>query len=128
GIPDSTGEVGRTRGIPRRSAPRDDRSCRRGATATRSLLFEQDLVLAVALFLEVLDRDEAHRGGVHAVAQVRGRRAVVEDVAQVRIRLGRAHLGPLSDEGQALAGLDVALFERLPEARPARARVVLLER
>lgn len=37
-------------------------------------------------------RDEAHRRGVHAVAEARRRRSVWEDVAEVRARLAIEHL------------------------------------
>ena len=61
-----------------------------GLLAVRSV--EQLRVLAVAFLLELAGRDEAHRRGVHAVAQARRLRAVVEDVAEVRV--ARARSGP----------------------------------
>ena len=86
---------------------------------------EEHQVLPVALDLEPLDRDEADGGGVDAVAQARRLRAVVEDVAEVRVGVRRADLRAVEEVAVARL-LDVV--ERLPEARPPGAGVVLLER
>ena len=70
--------------------------CRRTRPACVAALgpLEERRVLAVALGRELVDRDEAQRRRVDAVARVRRRRAVVEHVAEVRLAGARAHLGP----------------------------------
>jgi hypothetical protein len=48
--------------------------------------------LRVAAFRALFRLDELERGGVQAVAQARGRRAVLEDVAQVAVAAAAADL------------------------------------
>ena len=91
------------------------------------VLLEERQVLAVALRLELLDRDEAERRRVDAVAQPRRRRPVVEDVTQVGVAVLGAHLGPRREQLAILATDDVFVLERPREARPAGARVELVE-
>src|SRR3989454_472900 len=86
------------------------------------------LVLRVPLHRQPLHRDEAQRRGVDAVAQARRRRAVVEQVAQVGIRVRRADLGAHHEERPVRLLLDVLGLERLGEARPAGAGLELVER
>src|SRR6266436_4203225 len=90
--------------------------------------FEERAVLAVAGLFELVGGNEAERRGVDAVAQARRRGAVVEDVAQVRVGVGRAHL----HAAHAVRGVgelgDVGGFERPHEARPARAGLELVGR
>ena len=66
--------------------------------------------------------------GVDAVAQAGRTRAVLEDVAQVRIAVLRAHF----DAPHAVADVgvidDMLGFDRLREARPTGARLELVER
>src|SRR5262245_38995904 len=54
---------------------------------------EQRAVLAEARGLELLLRDEPQRRAVDAVALSRRRRPVVEDVAEMAVRVAAAHLG-----------------------------------
>ena len=90
---------------------------------------EKLAVGAVALALEVVERDEAQRRGVDAVAQAaRLGRAVGEHVAEVAVPVGRTDLGP----DHAVAGVrvlhHVARLDRHREARPAGTAVVLVDR
>src|SRR5512140_2649290 len=48
------------------------------------LTLQQPQELAVAFLFQILNRDEAQRGGIHAIAQAGGRRAILKDMPQVR--------------------------------------------
>src|SRR5438876_5831292 len=91
-------------------------------------LLEQRQEALVALGLQTLDRNEAQRGGVDAVAQARRRGAVVEQVAQVGIAVGGPDLGPLHEEGAVALLGDVRRLERPREAGPPGAGLELVER
>ncbi len=90
-------------------------------------VWKSEAYLAVALFLQVLSRDEAQRGGVHAVAHAGGRRAVVEDVTQVGVAVPAAHLRARHEEAAVRPFDDVVRFERPGEARPAGAGLILVQ-
>src|SRR5690349_16178560 len=104
----------------------------RSARAVRSLLprraGEQPHVLAVSLGLELVGRDEAQRRRVHAVAEARGRGAVIEHVPEVGIGVRRADLRPGAEERAVGLRLDVGGHEWAREARPSGAGVELVER
>ena len=89
---------------------------------------EQMRVLAVAFLDELRRGDEAHRRGVHAVAHAGRTRAVVEQVAEVRVGVSRANLR--ARHAQRAIGLrrDVLGHERTREARPAGAGLELVGR
>src|ERR1700730_13203519 len=70
----------------------------------------------------LLLRDEAEGGGVHAVAQVRGRRSVLEDVAEVRVAAGAEHLGAGHEQGAVALGADALRGGGRPETGAAGAR------
>lgn len=89
---------------------------------------EQGQVLSVAFLFQALGGDEAQRSRVHAKAQAGGSRAVIEDMAQVGIRMLRTHLGARQDELEIGARGDVLRFQRPGEAWPARARVIFIQR
>src|SRR5262249_42529126 len=76
-------------------------------------------------FLGLLLGDEAQRHRVHAVAQAGRRRAVVEDVAEVRAAAAALDLDAREAEQVVLLGVDQLLAQRRPEARPAGAGVEL---
>ena len=59
------------------------RSAHRSGLALRSLPVEKAHELPVALFFEILHRDEAERGRVDAVAQAGRRGTVVKNVTEV---------------------------------------------
>src|SRR4051794_29553592 len=61
--------------------------------ASLSRQAEQWQVLAVALFGQPLDRNEAQRGRVHAVALAGRCRTIVEHMAEMRIAMLRACFG-----------------------------------
>ena len=70
-------------------------------------------------------RDEAQRHPIHAVAKAGRLRAVVEDVAEMRIAERAGDRGAHHAEGLVLDLDDVLLGDRLPEARPAGAGIEL---
>src|SRR6185437_11542760 len=67
-----------------------------------------------------LRRMKHQRVAIHAVAQAGRLRAIVEDVAEMAAAAAAMHLGPRHAEGAVFGGRD-GVFERLVEARPARA-------
>src|SRR5687768_3964620 len=73
----------------------------------------------------LLARLQAERGRVDAVAQPGRRRAVREQVAQVGVAAAASHLDPPHAVAVVLVQPDVLAVDRLPEARPAGARVEL---
>src|SRR5580704_3406855 len=70
-------------------------------------------------------RFEIHRHAVDAIAQVRGRRAVVEDVAEMAAAAAAIHLGALHAPAAVGGGVDRARL-RVVEARPAGAALEFL--
>src|SRR5450759_3159767 len=89
---------------------------------------EERCVLTIALGLELRGRNEAHRRGVHAVAQAGGARSVIEEVTQVRIGVRRSNLSALIAKHAVGLRADVRWVERPREAWPAGAGVVFVER
>src|SRR5712692_6627346 len=67
---------------------------------------------------------ELERGPVHAVAEARRLRAVVEDVAEVTTAAPAVHLGANHAEAPVPGGADTVI-DRRPEAGPPRAAVEL---
>src|SRR5688500_18040208 len=86
-------------------------------------LLEQCGELAVPLLDELRGRDEPHRRRVHAEALAGRLRSIVEEVAEVRVGVRRAHLGALHEQRAVGLRLHVLRHERLREARPSGARV-----
>jgi len=82
------------------------------------LRLKQMKIVAVAFGIKLIEWNEAERGGVDAIAQIRRRRPVVKDVAQVPIT-------PFAGYRSAYAPAVVFCFHNvlfgdgLPEARPA---------
>src|SRR5215470_2442756 len=68
---------------------------------------------------------ELERGRVHAVAQARRSRPVVEDVTEMRIARRAQYFSALHEEAPVLLGAKVLLGHRRIEARPAAAGVEL---
>ena len=68
------------------------------------------------------------RGGVDAVALMRGRRAILEHVTQMRVAPRALHFRPPHAVAVVGLHLDVFIFRRIPEARPACAGFKLLLR
>src|SRR5687768_11488009 len=75
--------------------------------------------------VELLLGLEDERGRVDAVAQARGARPIIEDVAQVGAAALARHLGAGPEGGAVLVLGEVAGQDGGPEAGPAGARVVL---
>ena len=96
------------------------------AIAKLHALLEQRQVLAVAFFGEVFLGDEAQRRAVDAVALTGGCRAVVEDVAEVAVAVLAADFGAARHQLSVDVLADVLLVDRLGEARPSGAAVVLV--
>src|SRR5690606_14232127 len=81
------------------------------------------------LLLELGDRHEPQCGGVHAVPLPSAiGRTVAEQVSQVTVGTGGAHLCPDHPVGPVGHRSDRVLADRLGEARPSRAAVVLVGR
>ena len=71
---------------------------------------EELAVVAVAFLLEVIERDEAQRRGVDAVAHAAlGGRAVGEHVAEVAVAVGRTDLGPVIPQLRSECSTTLAL-------------------
>src|SRR5512143_3851842 len=101
-------------------------------TAPRSRLFlgrlEELQVFAVSFLRELRDRDEPHRRGVHAVTLAGRLRTVVEEVAEVRVRVRRPDFRTSHEQTAIDLRLDVLRRERLGEAWPSGSRLELVER
>src|SRR5579859_126718 len=67
---------------------------------------------------------EHQRVAIHAIAQARRLRAIVEDVAKMTAAAPAMHLGPRHAESAVLGGAD-RVVQRLVEARPTRAALEL---
>src|SRR5579871_1135293 len=65
--------------------------------------------------------DEVQRRRVHAVAQMRRRRTVIKNVAQMRVAARAQELVSLHPMRAVAGDRDVFLRQRLPEAGPSRA-------
>src|SRR4029077_12233076 len=94
----------------------------------RGGVLEQREVLTVTFGDQPIDRNKPERGGVHAKPGAGRRWAVVEQVAEVGVAVRRPHFGTYHEQRAIHVLADVAGLERLGEARPARARVELVER
>ena len=69
--------------------------------------------------------DEDQGGGVHAVAQSRRLRTVIEDVAEVRVAFAAQDFGALHEERSIANGANVLGSYWRPEARPSGVRIEL---
>src|SRR6266851_1783183 len=76
---------------------------------------------AVRIRAGVLLFVELQRQRIDAVAQARGLRPILEDVAEVGVALRAQHLGPAHAMARVDLGGHGLLVQRLPEARPAAA-------
>src|SRR2546427_12547275 len=65
------------------------------------------------------------RGGIHAVAQACGRRPVVKHVSQVSAASSAMDFGPWMEQLPIRLPSNALFGNRFPDARPARAGVVL---
>ena len=73
--------------------------------------------------------DEAQRSGVDAIAQAAAiARAIVEDVAEMAVAVGRADLGADHAVRDVAQFVDIGRLDRLREARPAAADFKLVGR
>src|SRR4051812_35405916 len=70
-------------------------------------------------------RQEAQRNAVHAVTEPGRLRPVVEDVAEMRFAKRAGYLGAGHAEAGVVGREHVLLGDRLPEARPAGAGIIL---
>src|SRR5271170_8356033 len=70
-------------------------------------------------------RREVERHRIHAVTKPGRARPIVEDVPEVRLAALAGHIGALHPEGVVAALQDIQTRDRLPEARPAGARIEL---
>src|SRR5690606_18631041 len=100
------------------SAAHNKRPPPRQAAGVRAESFAPGLRLAAI-------RVEVERRRVDAVALSGRSRAVIKQVPQMRAAVRAAHLGADHPVAAVLAQLDVLLIDRIPEARPAAAGLVL---
>ena len=75
--------------------------------------------------LRLLFLDELERSRVHAVTQMRGRWAILENMAEMRAAAVAHHLGPAHAVGVVRGGLDLFFLERGVKARPTASGVIL---
>ena len=68
-------------------------------------------------------RNKPQRCRIHAVAEMRRLRPVIENVSEVSVTLGAGNCGADHAVGQVSLLRDVFLGDRRPETRPARSRV-----
>ena len=92
---------------------------------SRSAQFRRRLVRSSASVATSRAVGERQRLGVHAVAQSRRPRPVVEDVPEVAVAAGAEDLDPPHAVAAVLFGDDVLVGDRLEEARPAGAGIEL---
>ena len=92
----------------------------------RHSVVEVSSELVVALGREILHGHEAQRGRVDAVAQTRGRGAVLEDVPEVRVGARTAHLHTYFDAFRTLKWVHAVRAASLPEVDPGEAVAGLL--
>src|SRR4051812_35865983 len=86
-------------------------------------------IFAVALALHIVAMDEPERRGIDAVAQATAiSGAVVEDVAEVAVAVGRSDLGPGHPMGGVPQLVDVCGNDGLGETWPPAARLELVGR
>jgi hypothetical protein len=91
------------------------------------LRLEQSGVLAVALCFQLRRGNESQRRGIHAVPHAGRTWAVVEEVAKVRIGVRGADFGAGVPEKVIRLRANVRRVQWPRKARPASARVVLVE-
>src|SRR3990172_22575 len=68
---------------------------------------------------------ELERSGIDAVAQIRRRRTVLKEMAQVGVSFAAENFGAPHEQAVVRFGFDLVLSNRRPEARPAGARIEL---
>src|SRR5215471_15290058 len=103
--------------------------CKVGSRQRLFLLFEKRKVLAVAFFLQFLDRDEPEGGGVDAITQTAlVGRAIIEHVAEMRIAFTATHFSAFHTKRAVRFFVHVVLVDRFGETRPAAAAVEFVER
>src|SRR6266545_3176957 len=93
-----------------------------------ALLLKKRQVFAVPFFLQFLDRNKTHRGGVDAVTLTGWGRAIVKDMAEMGITFARTNLRALHAVGGIPFFRYFVLCNRLGETGPARAAVEFIQR
>src|SRR5208282_3636977 len=83
--------------------------------------FEQFKVFAVALLLQLVDRDKSQGCGVHAISQTGRLRTVIENVPKVRVALRSADLCAFHAKSIVIFPNDGLFADRSREAWPAGA-------
>ena len=89
-------------------------------------LLKQFAVFVQPFFFQILRGNKAKRGGIEAVAQAGGSRAVGKDMAKVRIALPASHLGAHREQAVVHLFDDIGGYQGLGEAGPAGFRVILV--
>src|SRR5882724_622417 len=93
-----------------------------------ALLLKKRHVFAVPFFLQFLDRNKTHRGGVDAVTLTGRGRAILKDMAEMGITFARTNLRPLHAVGRIPLFHHFVLCNRLGETGPARTAVEFIQR
>src|SRR3990172_7713286 len=68
---------------------------------------------------------ELERSGIDAIAQIRRRRTVLKEMAQVGVAFATENFGAPHEQAVVRLGFDLVLSNRGPEARPAGVRIEL---
>jgi hypothetical protein len=90
------------------------------------LFRKESQVLAVPFLFQILFRDEAEGGRIHAVPKASGHRSIREDMSQVRIPMLAANFGSFREELIIVLLHDVPGFQRFGEARPPGSGIVFI--
>jgi hypothetical protein len=80
-----------------------------------------------SLLFQILLGDEAQSGGIHTIAEAAGRRAIIEDVAQVGVAVLAANLGAYAEQAAVFPGDNVAGLQGFGKAGPPGAGVILVQ-
>jgi len=78
----------------------------------------EPVILSLAFFFQILLGDEAQSGGVHAIAEATGRRAIIEDMAQVGVAVLAANLGAYAGQTAVFPSSNVAGLQGFDKAGP----------
>src|SRR4030095_3273426 len=96
--------------------------------AFRALLLKKRQICAVPFFLQFLDWNKTHRGGVDAVTLTGRGRAIVKDMAEMGITFARTNLRALHAVGRIPFFHYFVLRNRLGETGPASSAVEFIQR
>jgi hypothetical protein len=90
------------------------------------LFSKKHQILPVPCLFQVLFRNEAEGGRIHAIPKASGRRSVREDMSQVRIAMLAPDFSPLHEELMIVLLHDVPGFQGFGEAGPPSTGIVFI--